>query len=169
MNTRQLMEHFNFDESDLHANRNGRLSVKQLETLEADEASSNAFARNVGVALVVGSLIGIAILFRKISFDALLFGLAGCLAPILIGAFAIRLGLKKSSYTLAESEGRVNMVIESSYSPTLRREVSTYVMHIGKAAFEVESEAAGFIMQGDRYAVYYIEETDKILSLEKIG
>lgn len=87
----------------------------------------------------------------------------------MIGAFAIRLGLKKSSYTLAKAGGRVNMVIESSYSPTLRREVSKCFMHIGEAAFEVESEAAGFIMQGDRHAVYYIEETDKIMSLEKIG
>ncbi len=169
MTDQKLMEHFNFDESDLNANRNGQLTDLQLAKLRADDKSTNLFSMTVGVALIVGSIIGIAILFRKISFDASLFGLAGCLAPILIGAFFIRVGLKKTDFTLTKAEGRVNFVKETSYSPTLKRNVSAYVMHIGEAAFEVESEAAGFIMQGDRCAVYYITETDRIMSFEKIG
>lgn len=169
MKANKVMDFFDFDEPELYANRNGRLTQRQLETLKADDASTNAFARNVGIALIVGSLIGMGILFRKISFDASLFGLAGCLAPILIGAFFIRIGMKKPSFTLVKAEGRVNFVIEKSYSATLERETSAYVMHIGEASFEVESEAAGFIQQGDVYCVYYIEETDQIMSLEKIN
>ncbi len=169
MNDRKIMDYFNFDESDLQANRNGRLTVRQLEDLKTEDASANAFSRNIGIALIVGSLIGMGILFRKISLDASLFGLAGCLAPILIGALFIRLGLKKQNFTLVKAEGRVNWVKERSYSPTLKREVSAYVMHIDEASFEAESEAAGFIMQGDVYSVHYVEETDQIMSLEKTG
>lgn len=167
MSDQKLMKYFNFDESDLHANRMGRLTAQQLEMLKADDASSNAFARNVGIALIIGALIGILVLSRDISFDASLFGLAGCLAPILIGAFFIRIGMKKSSFTLVKAEGRVNLVVEKSYSSTLKRETSAYVMHIGEASFEVEPEAGGIIIQGDVYSVHYIEETDQIMSIEK--
>jgi|CXWL01.1.fsa_nt_gi hypothetical protein len=168
MNDQQLMNLFHFDESELNANRNGTLTARQLEDLKAGDASANLFSRNVGIALIVGALIGIAILFPKLSFDASLFGLAGCLAPILIGAFFLRIGLRKSNFTLTKAEGKANIVIENEHSATLKRRVSKYVLHVGDASFEIEPEAAGVIMQGEKYAVYYVYETDKIISIENI-
>ncbi len=168
MSESQLMELFNFDEADLQANRQGRISNKQVDSLKSEDASSNALARNVGIVLIVGALGGIALLWDTLSLDGSLFGLTGCLAPILIGAFFLRIGLRKSRFTLAKAEGKANIVMESDYSPTLKRYESRVILHIGDSAFEIESEVAGFVFQDETYSVYYIHETDTILSIEKI-
>jgi hypothetical protein len=168
MSDPQLMKIFDFDESDLQANRNGRISARQMKSLKSEDASSNALARNVGIVLIVGSFAGIALLWNALSLDGSLFGLAGCLAPILIGAFFLRIGLRKTSFTLAKVEGKANIVMETAYSPTLERDETRVILHVGESAFEIESEAAGFVFQGEPYVVYFVHETDTILSIEKI-
>ena len=169
MSDPQLMKLFDFDESDLQANRNGRISARQMKSLKSEDASSNAMARNVGIVLIGGSLAGIALLWNALASDGSLFGLTGCLAPILIGAFFLSIGLRKTSFTLAKAEDRANIVMESDYSPTLERDETRVILHIGEASFEIESEAAGFIFQGETYCVHYVHETDTILSIEEIG
>lgn len=166
MSESQLMEQFNFDEADLQANRQGRISNKQVALLKSEDASSNAMARNVGIVLIGGAFAGIALLWDTLALDGSLFGLVGCLAPILIGAFFLRIGLRKSSFTLAKAEGKANIVMESDYSPTLKRYETRVILHIDDSAFEIESEAAGFVFQGEPYIVFYVHETDAILSIE---
>jgi hypothetical protein len=168
MSDQQLMKLFNFDDSDQQANRDGRISKKQIEALKSEDASSNAMARNVGIVLIVGALVGIALLWNTLALDGSLFGLTGCLAPILIGAFFLRIGLRKTSFTLAKAEGKANIVMETDYSPILKRDETKVILHIGKSAFEIESEAAGLIFQGEPYRVFYVNETNAILSIEQI-
>ena len=168
MSESQLMKFFDFDESDLRTNKNGRISARQMKSLKFEDASSNALARKVGIVLLVGSFGSITLLWNALASDGSLFGLAGCLAPILIGAFFLHIGLRKTGFTLAKTEGRTNIVMETDYSPTLKRDETRVILHIGESAFEIESEAAGFVFQGDPYIVHYVNETGAILSIEKI-
>ena len=61
MSDPHLMKMFEFDESDLQSNRNGRLSEKQKTRLEKAEKSSKGCTSILGLFLVGIGLIGVGI------------------------------------------------------------------------------------------------------------
>ncbi len=79
----------------------------------------------------------------------------------------------RSKVLLKKAVGPVNLVGVEKH--TGGEHPTTYVdheLHIGPVAFDVEEEVAGFMMQGDVYAIYYVTQMDgsgrQVLSAEKL-
>ncbi len=176
MNDALLKKYFEFDEADLFANRSGSLTGKQRKRL----VENDKFVRKV--FLIAGIVIlGIAILpsliiwlnSRPTEDKSVMFLIIWSIVWIPLWTFfgvkVIRMGEPHKDLTVTKAEGKVNVVKEESYNSSMKRTVDNYELHIGGRTFEVDSELADVIMQGDTYAVYYIGGTDEILSVEKIA
>jgi hypothetical protein len=75
---------------------------------------------------------------------------------------------KKTDSDLKSVEGKVNIIKEENFNATTKRNETDYELHIGGVTFDVDSDLADIMIQGDTYAIYYMEETKSILSAEKI-
>jgi hypothetical protein len=189
MDDQALRDHFHFDEADLNANRNGWLSEKQQKTLLAEAKSS----RRIGIVGGLGCgvlFLGIASIFPIVFIPmglvllqnhetggaigsfigagvwALIWGGIGCVG-IFFAMKSIFADSSKVSGLLKSVTGPINLV--GVQRRTGGQHPHTYVqheLHIGEEEFDVEKEIAGHMMQGDVYAIYYIEGEDKIMSLE---
>jgi len=56
----QLRRFFDFDESDLDANRAGRLSIKQDKRMQEFEKDSSKIFRNIGIGLILLNILIVA-------------------------------------------------------------------------------------------------------------
>ena len=189
MSDPQLMSLFDFDESELYANRNGRLSERQKTRLAQAESSSKGCNGILGAFLMLVALIGLAIAvsagpaaFREDRTAAIMLGLGfGCFWPLVWGSFglsSIRRVFAKMEVTVKKAEGSINIVREphSRYnsSTKMRTEETIYELHIGGRTFEVGSSLADVMMQGSVYAVYYADfnledKEDEILSADLLS
>lgn len=186
MSDPQLMEMFEFDESDLQSNRNGRLSEKQKTRLEKAEKSSKGCSSILGLFLVGIGLVGVGIAVsaapalyeeERGAMIALILGF-GIIWPLIwggLGALSLRRSFAKMEIKLKKAEGPINIVREthSSYNSATKTnsEHTIYELHVGRQILEVDSELADVMMQGDVYAVYYADANisdieDAILSVE---
>jgi hypothetical protein len=168
---KELQKHFDFDEADLFANRSGVLTDKQRKRLEGEAR----FARKM--FLIAGIVIfGIAILPSIILFFAkvlvtflIIWSIVWIPTWIFIGIKVIRMGSpKKTDSDLKSVEGKVNIIKEENFNATTKRNETNYELHIGGVTFDVDSDLADMLMQGDTYAIYYMEGTKDILSAEKV-
>ena len=167
MLSQELMKYFNFDEADLAANKMGQLTDKQKMRLSSDAK----FGRKWGV---IGGLFffAIASIFPLAFFGPCVFygecekNLAGLIAETVgvliwvviwggIGVFLIKGAFSKQEYKLKLAEGPINIVKELS-SDSHHHEVVEYELHVGGQVFDVDSDLADFMMQGDVYAFYYL-------------
>lgn len=185
----ELKNFFDFDESDLIANRTGRLTAKQKAKIEDVEAGASQIFFWAGVILVLiglGATYGILqpALVSGFTFTGLsdligpFIGLSltwGVLGFFAIGAF--RLSKNKFDSSVQSVEGKVNFVkvekeewTQSSDGMRSSRTVEEYELRVGRVAFEnVDEELLNIIEEGDIYAFYYTKETKDILSCEFIG
>lgn len=179
-----LQKYFNFDEGDLFANRNGYLTDRQIKRLTEDEMFGNKFARILGLFLLIVALI--PALVTALSIAPCLHDLCADwpqparVFPIVLialwtpvwGYFGIRLIRSGSSIqidtTLKKAEGPVNLVKVESYNYTTHTPTEDYELHVGGEEFDADSDLADILMQGDIYAIYYIEKTKNILSAEML-
>lgn len=188
MSDQQLMKFFDFDESELHANRSGRLSERQKMRLAKAEKSQKGCAVTGGIFLFVIALVGVAVavifiptLINEDRGAAIAVGAAfGCIWPLVWGGFGFASASRafaKMEVKVKKAEGPINIVkaVRDEYNSSTKThsEYSIYELHVGKRVFEVEPEIADIMMQADVYAVYYadinIEDSeDPILSAEFI-
>ncbi len=173
MSTPHLMDYFDFNQADLQANRHGQLSDAQITRLKAEQKSFSRWSLFMGLALIIGSLVFIALFFAWRLFRpdnlASLCGMSGCLVPIGMGMFLVVIGFRQSKLTLNKAVGPIKITREEHYdSDRAYTELHT-ILHVGQATFRVEPELANALMQGELMTVYYIAEGDKIMSLEKMG
>ncbi len=186
MNDLQLMKLFDFDESDLQSNRNGRLSEKQKARLEQAEKGSKGCSSVLGIFLVGIGLIGVWIaasvapaLWQEERGAAIWLVIGfGMTWPLIwggLGVVSIRRSFAKVEIKVKKAEGPINIVkvLRNAYNPgtETHSEEEIYELHVGRQTFEVDSELADVMMQGNLYAVYYadynVEDTeDEILSAE---
>lgn len=169
-----LMKLFAFDTADLAANRGGSLTLKQQDRLLQETKSSNTFGLIGGIFLLGVAALPIVIMWVAGAFKA--FGWLGLLWapwPIiwgLLGLALIKSAFSTHTYTLQKVQGPINIVRVEWRSggehPTTEHR---YELHVGGKEFEVESTLADCMMQGDIYAVYYIDETEKIMSVEQLA
>lgn len=189
MNDQQLMNLLKFDESDLQANRNGRISEKQTMRLQKMESTAKkqsllGSAGNFFVALIgVGGAMAFVMAGgggeSTISFGNICFGsVFGILWPLLWGAAGLaglRRAFAKVDATLKKTEGPVviEKTIRSSYNSdshvTTHRNV--YELRVGGYTFIVNPALQNHMKQGDFYTVYFAEFNHKerskeILSIE---
>lgn len=186
MSDPRLMKLLNFDEAELQANRNGRISEKQKARLAQAEKSQKGCALAGGVLLFVVALagVGIALAFVPAIINedraaAITVGAAfGCFWPLLWGGIGLRSArhaFAKMEVKVKKAEGPINVVkvIRQEYNTSTKThsEYSVHELHVGRRIFEVDADLADVMMQGDVYAVHYadinIEDSeDPILSAE---
>ena len=186
MNDEALYKVFEFDESDLFNNRNGMLSTNQQARL----ADADRFAKKLG-------LVGVFFFLAVAIIPALIIGITGahCISdlcaeewPSSLRVFlllllltwtpvwawiSIRLFISANTPyripALLKVEGPVNIVKVEGYNSASKTHTENYELRIGGETFDVDSELADIMMQGDVYAVYYIKEAMQIMSAEPIA
>jgi len=184
MSDQQLMNHLGFDESELQANRNGRISEKQKARLQIKETGSKTGALILGLVCLVSALIGLgvgtlaAIKGEEIVFKFVFSFVFGCIWPLIwgaVGVFSLRRAFAKMEVKVQKAEGPINIVrvTRRSYNSGMKTfsDYSAYELRVGGRTIDVRSELSNIMMQGDVYAVYYAEFnlTDKkkeVLSAE---
>jgi len=183
MSDHELRRFFKFDESDLSANRMGRLSEKQSKTIREGSEKVKRYGVGIGIGLI---LLATAIsygLYTQVgqAGTTLADVIGGIITVALIfGVFALIsfwVAFVKIDLTLAQVEGKVNFVkvekterTKSASGSTHTRTVQVYEMRVGDVNFHnVPETLLNLIEEGDTYAVYYLKESNHILSLEFIS
>jgi hypothetical protein len=171
--------HFGFNDADLLANRNGRLSQRQVDKRLADAKNTRPAKIGCGFGLLL-----VASAF-PISFGLLLveeWGNWGAILPVAcvtliwvaawggLGIGIIRSALLPPVMELASVSGAVNIVGVERRTTTgsSTRTYTAYELRIGDKKFDVDAKLGNLIRQDDHYAVYYIKDTQEIISLEEI-
>lgn len=170
MSDSTLMRYFKFDEADLDANRNGRLSPKQAARLKGERGSFKSKARIIGGVIGLASLAGLAALYLSgvlndsgilLYITPLFFlfplGVAGFL---LFGRFANR------DYSVKQVEGPIQLAMNRTYN----KDGTTnqhYALRVGGQSFVAEPDLSKVMTDGERYRVYYADDWSEILSAER--
>jgi hypothetical protein len=174
----QLMNYFKFDAADLDANRNGQFTDKQKARLAVQDKSGRTWSLIGGLGLMAIAAIGLAGAIAGWIADPdwgfrIGFGLGfGCIWPLVwggLGAILLRGTSSKRSYQLAKVQGLVNIVSRESYSNSRHTTSVSHELHIGGREFDVEEDLADVMMQGDEYTLYYIKDSDEIMSAERVS
>lgn len=182
MSDSELRKYFDFNESDLNANRSGQLSAKQKKRLDENEKGANGILIGFGVVLIliaIGVSIGVgsSALADGFTSDDTLGLLLGIGLPVsLLGFFAwgsFKIAFSKTDNSVQHVEGKVNFVKVEKQVPTSTsstssyRTVEQYELRVGKIGFEnVDEELLNIMDEGDTYAVYYTKDAKEILSAE---
>jgi hypothetical protein len=178
MINQQLMDYFNFDQADLIANQRGQFTTKQSEQIVKDDKSDRSGSRILGIILIFIGTIGLGGAVLAIVNDKDLgfrigFGLGfGCIWPLVWGGLGFSMlssSFGRHEFVLAKVQGRVNIVREESYSSSSHTTRISHELHIGGKEFDVEGNIADVLMQGDEYILYYIADSNKIVSAEWVS
>ncbi|MCC6260338.1 MAG: hypothetical protein IT311_05690 [Anaerolineales bacterium] len=190
MSDSEVRKFFIFDETDLNANRSGKLSAKQKSKLESDEKGADQIFVGAGIFFIIVALViiyfvagdSILKLFSGESLsssETLSLVLGGGLPTLFFGFFAygaFKMGISKLDNTVLSVQGKINFVKVEKRVPTSTSEVSNYrtvqqyELRVGKIAFEnVNEELLSIMEEGDTYAFYYTKQVKKILSCEFIS
>jgi hypothetical protein len=190
MSASKLQNFFNFDQSDLVANQNGKFSAKQERRLKEIEKNTSKTFRFIGIGLIllnlciVGGIISNT-LAEGFSFSTAstedIFGviIAIVFPTFILGAFVwfmFWVSSSKAVYSLKKVQGEINFVkvekqesYKSVSGSTSYRTVQKYELRVGQTKFhDVAEELLNLIKVGDTYIFYYIKDTKDILSCELI-
>lgn len=170
----ELGKYFVFDEADLLANRTGRLTEKQNKYMSEDARYTK----------IIGW--GCSVIFFVLAFIILVLSLAGFvssgqrfdgaalqkLSPTLAltGILAV-MGLVMVFWTISRSRAKSTVALKSVTGPinivaVERRtdlEHPVYIaheLHIGELSFDVKQTLGNLMTQGERYAIYYTENSN---------
>ena len=182
---RTLREFYEFNDDDLEANRQGRLSAKQAEVIESVRNTRRTFGNMIGnfqnklkmgLLIVVVILLLITLATKRWEITA---------APIIVGIFFLisdlgTTGLVKrtllaqanSTYILRTTRGPVHLTTIDARSGPHSNYYKEHQMQIGEPVFVLDDELVRCIKEGENYAVYYLDYQDGsegiIQSLEKL-
>ncbi len=172
MKEQSLQEYFEFDEADLEANRKGQLSEKQLKQVVVDTRPRLGFEMLIGSALFlvagVGLLAGVKAIYsgsnmiERIVFG-FFFGLVWPYVWAKMGLALINFSRPKKIVRVMAERGRLKFVHHNE--PDI---VPYYELSVGGRKIEVEDDLSGLIVQRGMYAVYYLERTKGLLSIEPV-
>jgi hypothetical protein len=190
MSDHELRQFFNFDDSDLLANRMGRFSAKQEKRIQEIDKSSSKTFRNIGIGLILLNILIIAgfilnvtgsgFSFSTASRDDMIGMAAMMVVPtVIIGFFVwimFWLASSKLDHSLQNVEGNVRLVkVEKTQSyktasgSASQRKVQQYELRVGRVKFEdVNEELLNILREGDIYIFYYTKDAKDILSCEFI-
>lgn len=186
MSDQQLRTALNFDESDLGANRAGRLTPRQTKVVSRSEQLDTIISVSMGiffllVALVfsygpVSNLLAHGFPPASLSADdtkglAIVGGL-WLVMGLLAVAYFIK-AFKKTDRAVLKTQGKASFAkvekrIENSDGSLIRNELH-YDMHVGGVRFnEINEKLMEFIEPNTTYVFYYVEGVG-ILSGESVG
>lgn len=174
----RIMEYFKFDAADLSENRSGALTEKQRTRLTAELQSARAkktlMAYGVFFLAALGVLVAVGIWFvpaagfgMRIGFT-IGFGLIWSAVYIFMGMIFLPSPLY-TDLKLASETGRVNIVRVESHNSTNRSASSRFDLYIGNRRFVADHHIGKILIQGDEYTVYYLPQSQKIVSVELIS
>ena len=177
MQDQKLMDYFQFNESDLEANRQGQFTEKQRSGLVEGDKSRRKNRLILGSLFAFTAAIGIiiAIVLNIQNPDpgsGIVFGGVWLLIWGGLGALFLTKGFSKHEFKLEKADGHINIVKKESYTAH-GGEYSYHELRIGGEAFDVDGDLVDVIMRGDTCAVYYAENSANfettILSAELIS
>lgn len=191
MSDQKLMTHFRFDESELHANRSGRISEKQKERLQIKESGAKIGSLFLGGIFMLSALLGLGIggfavfgdgpASESLAFRIIMGSVFGCIWTLIWGAagiFTLQRAFAKMEIKVAKAEGQVNIlkVIRREYNSSTETysDRTAYELRLGGRTFDVRAETPNFMTQGDVFAVYFADfnlkdKKKEILSAELIS
>lgn len=183
MSEMELRDFFKFDEADLSANRLGRLSERQLATIQKDSRKAKRYGIGIGMGLILlAAAISYGIYNQVGQGGTTLSDVIGGIITVVIifGVFALIsfwVAFMKLDLTLASAEGKVDFVkvekterTKSATGSTHTRTVQVYELRVGGVNFHnVPEKLLNLMEEGDFYAVYFLKVSDHILSLERIS
>ena len=174
-----LRKFFNFDESDLVANRNRQVTHKQEKLLKQAERIGKTISVILGFSILIAGIYFIPTIisdFIRFGFNegSLINGVVFITVIAAFGFLFLRGLFTKKKFSVEAVEGKVNFVaVEkkagSSTSSTATK-VPQYEMRVGNEKFnDVGEDLLNIINEGDVYAFYYTGDTRHILSCEFIS
>jgi hypothetical protein len=168
-----LRKFFSFDDADLKANHDGAFTEKQKQALVKENKSINIPTLLFGVLLVFISVLPFLILWLS---DAIKFfgwfSLVWLIWTVIWGALGIGLirgAADSHTYSLRKATGPVKIIKGETYNSSDSSTKANYELRVGKHKFDVEEGLANYMTPGDEFAVYYVKENKKILSVEWIS
>ncbi len=178
MEDKKLVEYFQFDEFDLSANRNGTLTEKQkkhwIAVLNSDRKGRRRFAYFLFFLAAIGLAIAVGVWFIPESSWGLRIGFAlgfGIVWPVMYGLVGVAF-LPPASYMdleLTSETGRVNIVKVETRNSQTSTTSTRYDLYIGKRRFNADHRIGFVLIQGDEYKVYYLKNSNRIVSAEFIS
>jgi hypothetical protein len=159
-----------FDQSDLESNRMGVFSEKQKKALAKDTRSTNVTSLIFGLVLLFVSVLPFFILWLSgaLAFFGWLSLIWG-IWTVAWGAIGIGLILGATEYqklSLRKAVGPVNIIVEQPYPSKYHQTAARYELRLSGEKFDVGADLGNYMAQGDVFAIYYVDETRKILSVE---
>jgi hypothetical protein len=167
-----LKECYEFDDADLEANRNGRLTERQTKML-ADRSKMLKFGGvGLGTVLIVLALllpaciVPVSLLAVLVSRDwaHALEGAAGSLVWLLVfgvpGVYFLRSGSSqgRSQEVLRNIQGPIAIhTVTLHSSGSISHEYEQYQMKIGNDEFVLDDELVGKVTEGGTYAINFID------------
>jgi len=178
-----LQRLFDFDESDLAANRSGRLSEKQKGRLNAAEQGANRFFGCGGWFLLILGLVITFIMMKSFSqsvswnWEDYGYGLPFAVVWITLGPLAwgaFRLSRTKMDNSVQKVQGNIKLVkVERrvSSSSSVGSSIQTrYEVRVGGVIFDdLGSSAFNILNEGDEYIFYYTKQGREGLSCEFVS
>lgn len=172
MEKSSLEEYFDFDEDDLAANRDKRLSQKQIARLDALRKHKPGFEWGIGALLFVFAAAGIyaagVSLFQDVSIGArivfvLIFGVIWPYFFVKLGWVMIDSTRPGRDVHVKVERGRLRI------EPRDGRDIVPYYdLRVGDRTVEVEDDLSNLVEEGETYAMYYLAKTKGVLSMERI-
>ncbi len=166
-----LQKYFDFNESDLYANRNGYLTPRQQALLVADDKFGKKLFGIIGIILIFVALLPAIIIAISLALCVsgncwptsarYFFGVIVLLWTPIWGYFGVRV-LRSALSTpkppsLQKVEGPINIVRTVHTDHQTRQEHEEHELHIGDVEFDCSSDLANSMLQGDVYSIYYIK------------
>jgi len=173
-----LQKFFDFDESDLVANRKGQVTQKQEKLLKQSAAIGKMISAALGFAILTW---GVYFPVRGIISDYIRFGIynrsiGGAIFILVMTAFAflfLRGLFTKKRFSVETVKGKVNFIVVEkkvgSSTSSIATKVRQYELHVENEKFDIGNELPNIINEGDVYAFYYTGDTRHILSCEFIS
>ena len=171
MSENQLKGYFAFDDSDLTANKSGRLSPKQQKKLTANDQFANRVILGFFLVCLAFTLF---FAYKAFSDMTSIPSWIGLVLSMFFGSIFSRGLFTKVDYSVQKAQGEVQFVKVEKLSGSVtdpaykRKKVESYEMHVGGESFSNANPALIPYMQGKVFAVYYAKDTKQILSVELI-
>lgn len=172
MQEEQIKGYFAFEENDLIANREGRLSEKQTKRIKDADRFADQFLLALFLLLLSGAIFLAILAFYRWNNIGLWIG---TIVVFLVAMWIYRGVRTEIDDRVQKVQGKVDFVkVEkqtgSASDPSYKRsKVSSYEMRVGDEAFANVNSALIEYMQGGIYAVYFTKTTRQILSVEAIA
>jgi hypothetical protein len=172
MDEKKLREIFDIDEVDLEANRKGRLTEKQKKRFKPQTNSSEWGTWGIGLVFLSIAGMGLFIAVKAVSEDPswggrIIFGLAfGVIWPLVWGAIGVAIlkSSRRSPYNprVKAERGRLKLL---KHEP--RDGIPYFEIKVGSHSAETDADLTDVVAEGEQYALYYLQKTDAMVSLER--